>query len=1193
VDAPARDGACEAEKLAMEEARRPFDLERGPMMRATLFRLAPGDHLALITMHHIVCDGWSMGVLFRELAGIYESLVRGGPVLTAGLPIQYGDFAAWEQDRIARGALDAQVAYWREQLSGAPTTIELPVDRARPQQASFGGAIVRRAVNGETAGALRELGRREGTTPFGVLLAAYASFLHRYSSQADLVIGCPIANRGRAELRDLIGFFPNTLPLRIGVAGDPAFDELLRRVQRTVSSGFANAEAPMDAVANGRGQLFQAAFLWQESPPAQMRFGDVEITPVDLDLGTAKCDLTLTASDGAGGLSLAFEYSTDLFETETVRRMSEHFETLLRGIASDPGKRISELPLLSPAEERRIVLDWNRTDAPFAGDACAHELFEQQAAKQPDAPALLFGNDVVSYADLNRRANGIACRLRSLGIGPDALVAIGLKRSPEMIAAILGVLKAGGAYLPLSLDHPAERIGFLLDDARPRAVVTTADDRRLLPEAATRLAWVDAGSRDFAAEQACNPERIATPSSLAYVIYTSGSTGRPKGVLLEHRGLCNLAAAQQRTFELGPGCRVLQFASPTFDASVWEIFMALASGACLSLGDGGAFSPEELARVLREHRITTVTLPPSLLRLLPSQDLPDLRTVISAGESCSEALAAEWSAGRAFFNAYGPTEATVCGTVAKYSAGERLTIGRPIDNARAYILDRQMRPAPVGVAGELHIGGAGVARGYLNRPELNAANFIVDPFTGSGRLYKSGDLARYLADGRIEFLGRIDAQVKIRGHRIEPGEIEARLEAHPQVLQCAVVVREQQVGEAQLVAWFVPRGGAPESSELRAFVAGALPAYMIPDVFAAVDELPVNTSGKIDRRALTNLAPRTERRHVPPRDRLEQDLSRVWEDVLGVRGVGVTDDFFELGGNSLLTLKLMRGIRAATGCMLPLTAIYQAGTIEQMAHALRGTGEAERRTPRVIPLERRGAGTPLVLIHPAGGSVICYHELVRELGAQRAVYGIEPGAEDESGATIQSMAAQYIEALRAAGVCGPYRLGGWSSGGVVAFEMARQLARRGEDVEVVFLIDAWAEAPDWMPEDVELLIEVARTIARARGIRTKFKARRLRPLPEAARIAVVAAQLGGETVEPEIRTTLRRFRANIRASRAYAAGPYHGRAVLFRASDAGDLGDRGWGRVAPNLEIRTAPGKHGTLLFPPNAAALARAIREH
>ena len=559
-------------------------------------------------------------------------------------------------------------------------------------------------------------------------------------------------------------------------------------------------------------------------------------------------------------------------------------------------------------------------------------------------------------------------------------------------------------------------------------------------------------------------------------------------MLIEHRGLCNLAFAQQRAFEVGPGSRVLQFASPTFDASVWEIFMALASGACLSLGDGAAFAPEELSRVLREHRVTTATLPPSLLRLLAAAEFPDLRVVISAGESCSEALAREWSDGRAFFNAYGPTEATVCGTMAKYARGERLTIGRPIDNARVYILDGQMRPAPVGVAGELHIGGAGVARGYLNRPELNDARFIADPFAAGGRLYKTGDLARYLPDGAIEFLGRIDTQVKIRGHRIELGEIEARLETHPQVRQCAVVVREEHGREPQLVAWIVPRFGSPDGGELRAFVAGALPAYMIPDVFAPVDELPVNTSGKIDRRALANLTPREQRQHVTPRDQMERDLARVWEDVLGVSGVGVTDDFFELGGNSLLTVKLMRGIRAATGCTLPLTAIYQAGTIERIAHLIRGTSDASRSEPRVIALQRRGAGTPLVLIHPAGGSVICYHELVRELGAERPVYGIEPPSEEEAGATIQSMATQYIEALRAASVHGPYRLGGWSSGGLIAFEMARQLARRGEQVEVVLLIDSWAVAPDWEPDDVELLTEVARTIGRVRGMRAPVKA---------------------------------------------------------------------------------------------------------
>jgi amino acid adenylation domain-containing protein len=1182
--APAEVRDHEAHRLAIEEARRPFDLEQGPLMRATLFRLAPDDHLVLITMHHIVCDGWSIGVLFRELAAIYEVLVAGGPSRLAELPVQFGDFAAWERERIAGGALDGQLAYWRELLNAAPESLDLAVDRRRPRESSYRGAIVRREVGENVAARLREIAARQSATPFAVLLSAFAGFLHRYSGAEDLVIGCPVANRRRAELNDLIGFFPNTLPLRIDVEGDPPFEELVARVQQRSAAAFANAEAPLEMIANGRGPLFEVAFLFQDAPPAGMRFGDLQITPVELDLGTAKCDLTLAASLSGAGLSLAFEYSADRYEPATVERMSRHFERLLGGIAADPSTRVSRLPLQSGEEQRRLVYEWNRTNEPFPEDCCAHELFEQRVSLHPNAPALRFRDEVVTYAQLNRRANGFAWKLRGMGVGPDVLAAIALKRSPEMIAAMLGVMKAGGAYVPLSLDHPPDRIALLVEDARPRVLVTTPEDRALLPEAALQLPWVDAGSR---CEDADNLGRIAGPLNLAYVIYTSGSTGRPKGVLLEHRGLCNLAVAQQRLFELGPGCRVLQFAAPTFDASVWEIFMALASGACLSLGNGAAFTPEELAQVLREHHISTVTLPPSLLRVLTPSDFPALHTVISAGESCSEELAERWSAACSFFNAYGPTEATVCATVARCAGGRRVAIGRPIANMRVHVLDSQMRPVPVGAPGELYIGGAGVARGYLRRPELDRVSFITDPFEPGGRLYKTGDWARRLADGQIEFLGRVDSQVKIRGHRIEPGEIEARLEMHPRVLQSAVVSRQ---GASQLIAYFTARGAAPDAAELRAFAAAALPSYMVPDLFVALERLPVNASGKIDRRALAQMTPPQPRERVAPHDVLEREIARVWEEVLGVTGIGVTDDFFELGGNSLLTVKLMRGIRAATGCELPLSAIYQGATIERIAAVVRANGRRDSE-PRVIPLQPHGVGQPLVLVHPAGGSVICYHELARELRRICPVYGIEPPAEQAAGVTIPSMAMQYIDALRSASIRGPYRLGGWSSGGVIAYEMARQLARAGEEVEIVVLIDAWAKAPEWEPDEVELLAEVGRTVAAMRGTRRAFKARRLRALAERDRIAAVAAELGGETVEQEIRTTLHNFRANIRAARTYVAGPYHGRVVLFHASDLRGSEDRGWGPVASKLRIRQAAGKHGTMLFAPHVRDLAREIR--
>jgi amino acid adenylation domain-containing protein len=826
----AGDGAFRAR--AVEEARRPFDLAQCPLMRVVLFRFAAEDHAVLITMHHIVCDGWSIGVLFRELAALYASEVRGAAENLAALPVQYADYAVWQRERVESGTLAPQIDYWRQHLSGTPTVFELPADGARPAQPAFRGSVLHTAISTPVSGALIGLAQRESTTPFVLLLTAYAVLLNRYTGQNDFIIGCPVSNRNRSELEPLIGFFPNTLPLRIQISGDPRFHVLLRNLRTLTAQAFANAEAPFemitDAVArSGHQPLFQVAFMMQEQPPPRTTFGDIVIEPIDLDIGTAKCDLTLVGASGQGGLSLAFEYSTELFAGESVERMSSHFKTLLEEIASNPEARISELPLMSRQEEHEILAGRSQTSATVEESRCLHELFEAHAALHPEAPALLFGSNVTTYAVLNRRANSIAHALRLHGTAPDAIVAIALKRSPDLIAAILGVLKAGAAFLPLALDHPSERIAFQIEDAKPAMLITTAEDRRDLSAEVQKLAWLDVPRLVSSYAPETSPDRMAAPSTIAYVIYTSGSTGTPKGAVLEHRGLTNLALAQQALFELGAGRRVLQFASPAFDASVWEIAMALGSGACLCLGSGAPFVPEELARVMREQRVTTVTLPPSILRALTPSDFPALRTVVSAGESCPEALAREWGHGRSFFNAYGPTEATVCATAARWEPSSgTLTIGRPLQNVRTYILDRHMRPVPAGVPGELHIGGAGVARGYLNRPELSLERFVTDPFDSrGGRLYKTGDLARYVSRGEIEFLGRIDGQLKIRGHRIEPGEIEARLESHPAVRECAVVLRERKEAgrDEHLAAFFVPRGAAPASEravsadDLRAF----------------------------------------------------------------------------------------------------------------------------------------------------------------------------------------------------------------------------------------------------------------------------------------------------------------------------------------------------------------------------------------
>ncbi len=1191
---------------AIEEARRPFDLERGPLMRVVLFRVGAEDHLVLITMHHIICDGWSMGILFRELSSLYAAAIRNTPAFLPDLPVQYADYSAWQRERLDGGALQPQMDFWWQHLQGAPTVFELPSDRPRPPAPAYGGGILNIAIGPPVSDALDEIAQSESTTPFVLMLAAYATLLHRYSGQLDFIVGCPVSNRNRSELEPLIGFFPNTLPLRIRISGEMSFLTLLRNVRQLAADAFANAEAPFETIAGALGSsrsphnpLFQVAFMMQDQAPSRITFGDIEITPIELDLGTSKCDLTLVGAKAPDGFNVTFEYAADLFDSGTIRRMMTHFETLLDAISSNPEASLSDLPLMKPAEEQRVLNEWSATStAPKIDTRTLQELFEEHAKHQPEAPALVFGSTTTMYGELNRQANRIAHALRQSGAGPGALIAIALQRSPALIAAILGVLKSGAAYLPLALDHPADRITFQIEDANPMMLITAPENRSALPRAAQQLEWLDISNLP---RQDADPVPVAQPSDVAYVIYTSGSTGKPKGAMLEHRGLTNLAMAQQSMFELGPGCRVLQFAPPTFDASVWELAMALGSGGCLCLGSGAAFLPEELSRTLQQQRVTTVTLPPSILRTLSPADLPELRTIISAGEDCPDALARLWSHGRSFFNAYGPTETTVCATVLRYSgSSQRMSIGRPLPNVRTYILDPQMRPMPPGVPGELHIGGAGVARGYLKRAELTRTRFVANPFEPhGGRLYKSGDAARYLPDGEIEFLGRIDGQVKIRGHRIEPGEIEARLESHPEVRQSAVVVREEQGRDPRLVAYFVPFAAAPGSEELRTFAAQTLPAYMVPSAFVPLPDLPVNSSGKIDRRLLAQKEITAHHTgSTAPRDDLERSIAEIWSEVLCLPSVGVSDNFFELGGNSLMAVNLMARIAARTGCDLPVTALFQAGTVEQIARCIRERADTENASGGVIRLQPRGSKPPLILVPPAGGSVICYSDMARLFSPDQPVLGVEPVRGLAPAESVELLAARYIEELDSAVLNGPLQLAGWSFGGNVAFEMARQLAQLGRRPDLVILLDSYAAHKSKEPDDEDILLEIARVQALARGLELQMDRRRLRRLKGPDRALLIAEHmnqhsgLSPETIAGELRTIHQRFRTDMRAARRYVPGYYGGRVALLRASARRWSGDHGWSAICPNLELHDIPGGHRTLLTQPHVAAVVGMMRE-
>jgi len=1193
--------------LIAKQAQEPFDLANGPLVRPVVFKLGAEECILSLTMHHIISDGWSMAVLERELTTLYAAFRDGQANPLPPLAIQYADFAWWQRRHLNGAFLEKQLGYWRKQLSDAPVS-KLPADHPRPTRETSQGCHLHFCIPGALAEQLRELGRRNQASLFMVLLAAWQVLLYRYNAQSDVVVGAPIANRTRLEIEPLIGFFVNTLVLRTDLSGNPAFTEALARVRRTTLDAYEHQDVPYEKLvaelqpqrAASHTPFFGTILNWVNTPAssefAGTRSGSIENAAI-------KFDLTLNVLETNGALPASIEYSTELYEAATITRVVEHLQKLLSGIPADPDGLISELPLLGQEERNQLLVSWNQTGAPHFPDETMLELLEEQARKTPQDSAVIFDGKSLSYRELHQQANRVANFLRKSGVKPEVPVGICMERNSQLIPALLGILKAGGGYVPLDPKYPAERLRYILADCIAPMFLTQQKLSGLLSYTGI-VVKLDTEWEEISKQSSENPPITALPENLAYVIYTSGSTGRPKGVAIRNGSAAAMLRWAHQTFTQQELACVLASTSICFDLSVFEIFAPLSCGGTVLLCETAL----ELPKMEDARKITLINTVPSVMReLVRSRTIPEaVRVANLAGEALPYDLVRDvYSTSRVqrVFNLYGPSEDT---TYSTYASLERevttAPIGRPIAGTQAYVLDEWMQPVPTGGTGELYLAGAGLARGYLGRPELTAEKFIPNPFsTAPGqRMYRTADRVRRRNDGNLEFLSRMDHQVKVRGFRIEPGEIEAVLLAHGKAHEAAVITREDHFSETQIVAFVVLDENSPRTFlELRQYMKGLLPFYMRPNRYVALQHLPVNSNGKVDRSSLALLPlPDETREPVLPQTATEEALCKIWADVLKRPAIGVEDDFFALGGHSFLAINLISQIMRYFGHRLAVAEIFQHSTPREMARVIDHHKKSMASSALVCMNKGSEEVPPLYLMHPVGGNILCYSDLVRFFSRQKPFYAVQAlPAEHASQATVEEIASGYLQFIKKRDRYGQYELGGWSFGGLLAFELAQKAAASGDPPTALYLFDP--TVPEDLPavqadDDLSALFTLTlitdfsggKTFDLAKlkadfGLEKRTleaqleKATQLGLLPRSLNLAAHAQYF-------EV------FKRNIQAARIYRARKYSGHTVLVLPEMRGP---QMWPAVLPaDARFARIPGNHFTMLRGSNAAAIASLI---
>jgi amino acid adenylation domain-containing protein len=1230
IDLSGMDAQQQSESIAQytkQSVNEPFNLQRGPLFRIGILQLSKQEHLVIFTIHHIVCDGWSFSIVIHEVAELYSALNQR---VESNLepPEYFSAYAFLEQTKADSLATAKAEEYWLQKFVKLPPVLDLPADYQRPLVRTFNSACENYTLPASLVERLKQLGIKNGCSLTTTLLVAFEIFLYKLTGQTELVVGVPTSGQTTSGKYNLVGHCVNFLPLYSNVCTDLKFSEYLKARNSSILDDYDHQEftfgsllqklsVPRDA---SRIPLITAVFNIDLDSGSQNNFDQLNVE-TSLNRGSfSTFEFFLNGASAANGqIDLDCQYNTNLFSTDTIQRRLSEFASLLTHIIEQENSPICQLSLLSIAATQQLLVEWNQTQVDYPQDQCIQQLFEAQVAINGEAISLVFQQEQLTYGELNQRANHLANYLLSLGVKPDELVGIAIERSIETIVGILGILKAGAAYLPIDLAYPSERVAFMLENADVSVLLTKQALVEKLPPYQLQILCLDTDWPKISAASSINPQSSVQPDNLAYVMYTSGSTGLPKGVCVPHRGVVRLVKSAQYT-DFDHKQVFLQLAPISFDAATFEIWGSLLNGAKLVLFPNDKPSLTELGQIIRQQQITTIWLTAGLFHLMVDERLGDLQPIqnlIAGGDILSlphvQKVLSTLSC--RLINGYGPTENTTftcCHEISADSLSTSVPIGRPIANTQVYILDALLQPVPIGIPGELYIGGDGLARGYLKLPKLTAEKFIPNPFPGSAKLYKTGDLARYQPNGNIEFLGRIDNQVKIRGFRLELGEIEAALIQYPGLREVVVIDsyarakgdREDRLGDKRLVAYFVSEQSTnlPTEQELRAFLRSKLPDYMIPSAFVRVDNLPLTLNGKVDRRALP--VPEYQRQDaasepIAPRDDIEVQLTAIWQRLLDVQNISIQDNFFELGGHSLIAVRLFAEIEQVWGQNLPLATLFQQQTIEKLASVLR---QEEWSAPwsSLVLIQAGAEKPPLFCIHPVGGNILEYYTLANYIGNDRPIYGLQSQGLDGKQpplSSIKDMANHYIQEIQTVQPHGPYFLTGYSFGGLVAFEMAQQLRAKGKEIGLLALLDSSApNLPNLRPSFTQSVgIHISNLLQLTFKEQSSYVLDRLayRFSSKDEEDFLAKSLYNLEDLTPQLLNVLN---CNIQAGENYVAEKYSGKMVLFRCQ-VQDLEhylhpEFGWpDLVDGGVDICSIPGPHFRMLKEPRIQYLATELK--